>query len=140
MENFLLCYMGKWTGGVLSPTNMAAINIWRFKTLNSRYFSICWCIDLKLAEIFQNGVICIVKVLSKKNRLFKFLMTSLQTTNTLPFDIDLLFLSISLVFLFSSVRVALLIFRIFFSSYPCSSIFSITVVEYLFLTAQIWHE
>ena len=31
-----------------------------FKTLNSRNFSIYWCIDLKLAEIFQNGVIYIV--------------------------------------------------------------------------------
>ena len=24
LENFLLCYLGKWAGGVLLPTNMAA--------------------------------------------------------------------------------------------------------------------
>ena len=38
--------MGKWAGSVLLPT--------------SRNFCIYWCIDLKLAEIFQRGVIYVV--------------------------------------------------------------------------------
>ena len=52
-----------------------------FKTLNSRNFCIYWCIDLKLAYIFQNGVVYIVLKFCPKSRLFKFLMTSLQTIN-----------------------------------------------------------
>ena len=52
-----------------------------FKTLNSRNFCIYWCNDLKRAQIFKNGVIYIVLKFCPKNRLFKFLMTSLQTMN-----------------------------------------------------------
>ena len=53
LENFLFCYMGKWAGVVLLPTNMAAATkfVEIFKTLNSRNFCMYWCIDLKLAEI-----------------------------------------------------------------------------------------
>ena len=52
-----------------------------FKTLNSRNFCIYWCINLKLAEIFQNGVIYVVLKFFPKTRKFRFLMTSLQTKN-----------------------------------------------------------
>ena len=55
--------MRKWAGGVLLPTTIWLPQYERmeiFKTLNSRNFCIYWCIDLKLAEIFQYGVIYIV--------------------------------------------------------------------------------
>ena len=39
-----------------------------FKTLNSRKFCIYQCIDLKLAEIYQNGVIYIVLKFCQKKR------------------------------------------------------------------------
>ena len=72
-ELSFLCYMGKWAGGVILPTNMAACAIYImeiFKTLNSRKFCIYWCIDLKVkrAETFKNGVIYILLKFCPKNR------------------------------------------------------------------------
>ena len=61
-----------------------------FNTLNSRNFCIFWFIDLKLAGIFQNGVIYIVLKFCPKNCQFKFLMTSLETMNRDKSDVMLL--------------------------------------------------
>ena len=68
LENFLLRYMGKWAGAFsCSPSWLPQYKcIEIFKTLNSRNFCIHWCIDLKLAEIFQNGVIYVVFKFCKK--------------------------------------------------------------------------
>ena len=54
-----------------------------FSTSNSRNFCVYWSIDLKLAEILQNGVIYTVLKFCPKNRQLKFLMTSLQTMNSM---------------------------------------------------------
>ena len=37
-----------------------------FKTLNSRNFCVYWCVNLKLAEISKNRIICIVLKICKK--------------------------------------------------------------------------
>ena len=54
-------YYGIWENGLvgfLLPISYKCIEI--FKTLNSRNFCIYWCINMILAEIFQNEVIYIV--------------------------------------------------------------------------------
>ena len=52
LENFLLCYMGKW---LLQHKCMQI-----FRKLNSRNSCIYWYVDLKLTNTFQNGVIYFV--------------------------------------------------------------------------------
>ena len=60
---------------------MAAACIEIFKTLNNRNFYIYWCINLKLAEIFQNwGYLHCVKILSKKSliQIFDYVIVNYQ--------------------------------------------------------------
>ena len=64
LENFLLCYIGKWAGGrsLAHQHGCCNINAWRFSkpwtAVTFTFFLLC--INLKLAEIFQNGAIYIV--------------------------------------------------------------------------------
>ena len=87
LKNSLLCNIGKWAGAFSCPTTWLSqykcMEI--FKTLNSCNFHIYLCIDLKLAEILRNGANYIVLKFCPKNRKFKFLMTSLQTMNSIFF-------------------------------------------------------
>ena len=59
--SIMLCGKMGWGRSLAHQHGYRNINVWGFiKTLNSHNFCIYWCIDLKLAEMFQNGVIYIL--------------------------------------------------------------------------------